>query len=78
MIDERAIDGRGRQTLRHRIAIRIAVSAPAGRVAATVVSEIFAMVTSRAVFGAGIGLAAPRYLDALLYEVKPTGLDVLV
>ncbi len=63
---------------RREIGIRIAVGAPAGRVAGVVVSHVFAMVACGVALGAGLGLAAARYLDALLYGVKPTDSGVLV
>ena len=62
---------------RREIGIRIAVGAPAGRVARIVVANVFAMVTCGALFGAALGLAAARYVNSLLYDVKPTELAVL-
>ena len=63
---------------RREIGIRIAVGAPARRVARMIISDAFAMVACGAVFGSGLGLAAARYLDALLYEVEPTEPGMLV
>jgi predicted permease len=63
---------------RREIGIRMAVGAPAGRVARTVVSETFAMVAAGAVSGTGLGLAAGRYIDSLLYGVRSTDSIILV
>jgi putative ABC transport system permease protein len=62
---------------RREIGIRIAVGAPAGRVAAGVVADVFAMVAGGAVLGSGLGLVAARYMAVLLYGVKPTEPSVL-
>jgi hypothetical protein len=63
---------------RREIGIRIAVGAPAGRVARMVVSDVFAMVAFGAAAGAGLGLLAARYVNSLLYGVKPTESSVLI
>ena len=63
---------------RREIGIRIAVGAPAGRMARMVISDVLAMVACGAVLGSGLGLAAARYVDALLYGVKPTEPGVLL
>jgi predicted permease len=63
---------------RREIGIHIAVGAPAGRVARMVVTDVFTMVACGAALGSGLGLAAARYVDALLYGVKPTEPGVLV
>jgi ABC-type antimicrobial peptide transport system permease subunit len=60
------------------IGIRIAVGAPPGRVASTVVSAILVMVSGGALCGIGLGLPAAEYAQSLLYEVKPTETDVLM
>jgi hypothetical protein len=60
------------------IGIRMAVGARASRVATLVVWDVFAMVACGTVFGSGLGLAIARYVDALLYGVKPTEPGVLV
>jgi ABC-type lipoprotein release transport system permease subunit len=60
------------------IGIRIAVGAPATRVASIVVSAILAMVSGGAVCGMGLGLAAAEYAQSLFYEVKPTEADVFM
>jgi len=63
---------------RREIGIRIAVGAPAGRVAKMVVSEVFGMVAFGAVCGAVSGLRAARHVETLLYGVKPTEPGVLL
>jgi len=62
---------------RREIGIRIALGAAPGRLAGIVVSDVFAMVASGAAVGTGLGLAAARYLEALLYGVRPTEPEVL-
>ena len=63
---------------RHEIAIRMAVGAPAYRVAGMVIWGVFRMVALGAMFGSGLGLGAARYVDAMLYGVKPTDPGVLL
>jgi ABC-type lipoprotein release transport system permease subunit len=63
---------------RREIGILLAVGVPAGRVAGRVVWEVFAMVGAGAAAGSGLGLAAARYVDTLLYGVKPTEPMVLL
>jgi len=63
---------------RREIGVRIAVGAPATRVAATVVSAIVAMVSGGVVCGMGLGLTAAQYAQSLLYEVKATETDVFM
>jgi putative ABC transport system permease protein len=63
---------------RREIGVRIAVGAPATRVATTVVSAIVAMVSGGAVCGMGLGLTAAQYAQSLLYEVKATETDVFM
>jgi len=63
---------------RREIGILLAVGVPAGRVAGRVVAEVFAMVGAGAAVGSGLGLAAARYVDTLLYGVKPTEPMVLL
>ncbi len=60
------------------IGIRIAVGAPTGRVAARIVSDVLGTVAGGAVLGSGLGLAAARYVAALLYGVKPSEPGVLI
>ncbi len=57
---------------RREIGIRIAIGARAGDIARRVTTGIFAMVLLGALAGLTLGIALSRYLEALLYEVKPT------
>lgn len=63
---------------RREIGIRIAVGAPAARVASAVASQLFTMVAIGAVCGVGLGLSVAHYADTLLYQVKTTDTDMLV
>jgi putative ABC transport system permease protein len=63
---------------RREIGIRIAIGAQAGDIARRVTAEVFSMVVLGALTGLGLGLASTRYIGALLYQVKPTDLGVLV
>ena len=40
-------------------------------------ADAFLMVLVGAVAGVGLGLASARYVEALLYQVKPTDLTIL-
>jgi predicted permease len=62
---------------RREIGIRMAVGAPAGNIARLVTVEIFAMVVVGAVAGVALGMASVRYIEALLYQLKPTDLGML-
>ncbi|MGA3076980.1 MAG: ADOP family duplicated permease [Bryobacteraceae bacterium] len=56
---------------RREIGIRMAIGAPAGSIAGLVTVEIFAMVLVGALAGVALGMASVRYIEALLYHVKP-------
>jgi ABC-type antimicrobial peptide transport system permease subunit len=62
---------------RREIGIRMAVGAPAANIARLVTVEIFAMVIVGAIAGVALGMATVRYIEALLYQVKPTDLGML-
>ena len=62
---------------RREIGIRMAIGAQAGDVARQVTGDVLAMVVAGAVLGVALGLASARYLESLLYQVKPTDLRVL-
>ena len=62
---------------RREIGIRMAIGAPAGNIARLVTVEIFAMVLIGALAGVALGMASARYIEALLYQVKPTDLGML-
>jgi ABC-type antimicrobial peptide transport system permease subunit len=63
---------------RREIGVRIAIGAPAGRVARIVVSDLFVMVAWGAALGAGLGLVAARYVSTLLYGVESNDPIVLI
>jgi ABC-type antimicrobial peptide transport system permease subunit len=56
---------------RREIGIRIAIGARSGDVIRRVTSGIFAMVLIGAAAGLALGLLSTRYIEALLYNVKP-------
>jgi len=62
---------------RREIGIRIAIGARAGDIIRRVTPEVCAMVAVGAVAGLALGMASVRYIQALLYEVKPTDLAML-
>jgi putative ABC transport system permease protein len=62
---------------RREICIRMAVGAPAGGIARLVTTDVFLMVLAGAVAGLLLGMASVRYIAALLYQVKPTGMAML-
>ncbi len=57
---------------RREIGIRMAIGARPADIARRVTAEVFAMVAAGAAAGLTLGVAATRYIEALLYEVKPT------
>ena len=62
---------------RREIGIRMAIGAQAGSIARLVTVEIFTMVVAGALAGLALGMASVRYIEALLYQVKPTDWSVL-
>jgi putative ABC transport system permease protein len=56
---------------RREMAIRMALGAQAGHVARRVTADVFAMVIAGALAGLAVGFASVRYIESLLYEVKP-------
>jgi predicted permease len=57
---------------RKEIGIRMALGAQAGDVAQRVTVDVFSMVLVGAFAGLAIGMASVRYIEALLYQVRPT------
>jgi ABC-type antimicrobial peptide transport system permease subunit len=49
----------------------MAIGAQAGSIARLVTVEIFTMVLAGAMAGLALGMASLRYIEALLYQVKP-------
>jgi predicted permease len=66
------------QRRRREIGIRLALGAPPVHVAGKVTVEVFAMVLIGAAAGLAAGVAAERYIESLLYQVKATDLTMLV
>jgi predicted permease len=62
---------------RREIGIRMAVGAQAGDIARRVTADVFRMVAAGAVTGLALGMATARYIEALLYQVKPTDVAML-
>jgi predicted permease len=60
------------QQQRREIGIRLAIGARATDIARRVAAGAFAMVLAGAAVGLGVGLTSARYVQALLFEVKPT------
>jgi len=56
---------------RREVAIRIALGAQAGHVARRVTTDVFAMLVAGAIAGLALGLASVRYVESLLYQVRP-------
>jgi len=63
---------------RKEIGIRLAIGAPAGRIARLVTFDIFAMVIIGAAAGLGLGMASVRFIETLFFQVKATDLPMLV
>jgi predicted permease len=57
---------------RREIGIRMAIGAQAADIIRRVTVEAFAMVLAGAVTGVALGIASTRYIEALLYDIKPT------
>jgi len=62
---------------RREIGIRLAIGAPASRIARTVTIEVFSMVVIGAVAGLALGFWSIRYVETLLYQVKATDVSML-
>jgi len=57
---------------RHEIGIRMALGAPAAGIARHVTADVALMVLAGAMGGLALGMAAVRYVESLLYQVKAT------
>jgi ABC-type antimicrobial peptide transport system permease subunit len=62
---------------RREIGIRLAIGAQPGGIARLVTVDVFWMVLAGALAGLALGMASVRYIETLLYQVKPTDLIVL-
>ncbi len=56
---------------RREVAIRMALGAQASEVARRVTGDVFSMVLAGALVGLALGFASVRYIESLLYQVKP-------
>jgi predicted permease len=63
---------------RREIGIRMAVGARAANIGRLMAFDIFPMVLLGALAGVWLGMISTRYVQALLYQVKPTDLAALV
>jgi len=57
---------------RREIGILMAIGARSGDIARRVTAEVFRMVLAGAVAGLGLGMLSVRYIETLLYQVRPT------
>lgn len=62
---------------RREIGIRMAIGAQATHIALRVIGDVIAMVIVGALAGVLLGMTSARYLQTLLYQVKPTDLGVV-
>jgi predicted lysophospholipase L1 biosynthesis ABC-type transport system permease subunit len=63
---------------RREIGIRMALGSQPQDLAVAVTARVFSMVFLGALTGLALGLASVRYIEPLLYQVRPTELPVLV
>ncbi len=62
---------------RREIGIRMAIGAPAGSIVRLVTSDIFLMLLAGAIVGGAAGRESVRFIQTLLYEVRPAGMEAL-
>jgi predicted permease len=62
---------------RREIGIRMAIGARPAGIARLVVARISVVVCAGALFGLALGVASVRYVETLLYQVRPTDLSML-
>jgi ABC-type antimicrobial peptide transport system permease subunit len=62
---------------RREIGIRLALGARAGHVVRRITSDAVLIVCLGSIAGVAAGLSAARLIEALLYEVKPTGVEMV-
>jgi predicted permease len=62
---------------RREIGIRMAIGAQASGIARLVTADVFSMVALGAAAGLATGMASVRYIESLLYQVKPTDATML-
>ncbi|MCW5964742.1 MAG: FtsX-like permease family protein, partial [Bryobacterales bacterium] len=64
--------------LRRDIGIRLALGAQPDKIVRRVATEVFSMLLLGSVIGLMMGIGSERYLETLLYQVKPTDLAMLI
>lgn len=62
---------------RREIGIRMAIGAQAGDIALRVTADVFRMVVAGSLVGLALGVASVRYIEGLLFGVRPAGLVTL-
>jgi predicted permease len=62
---------------RREFGIRLAIGAQPGHIARRVTADVFSMIIVGAAAGLTLGMASARYLNDLLYQVKPTDSGIL-
>ena len=62
---------------RREIGVRMAIGAPAASIVRGVTADALLMVLAGALAGVGLALASTRYIEALLYQVRPTDVAML-
>jgi ABC-type antimicrobial peptide transport system permease subunit len=62
---------------RREIGIRMAIGAQAADIVRRVTVDVFSMVLVGSLAGLVLGMVAVRYIETLLYQVKPTGMILL-
>jgi predicted permease len=62
---------------RREIGIRLAIGAQPRHIARRVTADVFSMIVVGAAAGLALGIASARYLNDLLYQVKPTDSGIL-
>ena len=62
---------------RREIGIRMAIGAQPAEIARRVTADVFRMVLAGAFAGLALGITASRYIETLLYQVKPGDLAML-
>ena len=62
---------------RREIGIRMAIGAQAGDIVRRVTADVFTMVLTGALAGLALGLSSVRYIETLLYQVRPRDLAML-
>jgi predicted permease len=63
---------------RREIGIRMAIGAPAADIARRVTVDVLSMVLLGCLAGLALGMASVRYIESLLYQVKPTDPSMLL